>query len=170
MVFEVWLRSELPALLRFADALCGSRTLAEEIVQDVALKVHRRWSRIGPLPHREAYVRRMIINEFLSWRRKWSRMVPQADLLDQRRDTGPDLAEEHADRAELVAELARLPRKQRAVVVLRYVEGLPDAEIGRLLGCAETTVRSHASRALATLRVTLQPTTETNEESHAHRG
>ena len=109
----------------------------------------------------------MIINEFLSWRRKWSRMVPQADLSDQRRDTGPDLAEEHADRAVLVAELARLPRKQRAVVVLRYVEGLPDAEIGRLLGCAETTVRSHASRALATLRVTLQPTTE---ESHAHRG
>ena len=70
----------------------------------------------------------------------------------------------------LVAELGRLPRKQRAVVVLRYVEGLSDAEIGRLIGCAETTVRSHASRALATLRVTLQPTTATTEESHAHRG
>ena len=167
MVFEVWLRSELPALLRFADPLCGSRQLAEEIVQDVGLKVHRRWGHIEPLPHREAYVRRMIINEYLSWRRKWSRLVPQADL-DDKTATSTDLSEAHADRAVLVAELGRLPRKQRAVLVLRYVEGLPDAEIGRLLGCAETTVRSHASRALATLRVTLTPATKSNEESHAH--
>ena len=75
--------------------------------------------------------------------------------------------------AELITELDRLPRKQRAVVVLRYVEGLSDREIADLLGCSEVTVRSHASRALATLRIELRPIrpqsiTESEEGSHAH--
>jgi RNA polymerase sigma factor (sigma-70 family) len=169
MTFEVWLRAELPGLLRFSDSLCGGRQLAEEIVQDVALKAHRRWAQIGPLPHRDVYVRRMIVNEYLSWRRKWSRLVPRSDV-DDRVPAMPDPSTAYAERALMVAELDRLPRKQRAVLVLRYVEGLADADIADLLGCAETTVRSHASRALATLRVSLQPTRETNEESHAHRG
>lgn len=167
MTFEVWLRAELPGLLRFADPLCGSRHLAEDIVQDVALKVHRHWSRIGALHHRDAYVRRMIINELMSWRRKWSRVVPRAELAD-RSVAGADLAGDQADRAVLLAEVGRLPRRQRAVLVLRYVEDRPDAEIADLLRCSESTVRSHASRALATLRVTLQPATETKEESHAN--
>ena len=167
MTFEIWLRAELPGLLRFSDSLCGGRQLAEEVVQDVALKAHRRWAQIGPLPHRDAYVRRMIVNEYLSWRRKWSRLVPQADVADHLAPT-TDPSAAHAERAELVSELTRLPRRQRAVLVLRYVEDLPDGEIADLLGCAEATVRSHASRALATLRVTLQPAPETNEESHAH--
>ena len=73
----------------------------------------------------------------------------------------------------MITELDRLPRKQRAVVVLRYVEGLSDREIADLLGCSEVTVRSHASRALATLRIELRPIrpqsiTESEEGSHAH--
>ena len=167
MAFEAWLRAELPALLRFADPLCGSRPLAEDIVQDVALKVHRHWARIEALPHRDAYVRRMIINEHLSWRRKWARVVPRAELADVA-GTAPDPAGEHAERIVLRAELARLPRRQRAVLVLRYVQDCPDAEIADLLGCSPATVRSHASRALATLRITLQPATESKEESHAN--
>jgi RNA polymerase sigma-70 factor (sigma-E family) len=169
VTFENWLRAELPGLLRFSDSLCGGRQLAEEVVQDVALKAHRRWAQIGPLPHRDAYVRRMIVNEYLSWRRKWSRLVPQADVANHLAPT-TDSSAAHAERAELVSELTRLPRRQRAVLVLRYVEDLSDGEIADLLGCAEATVRSHASRALATLRITLQPAPETNEESHAHRG
>ncbi len=70
MTFEDWLREHCPhgAVL---DALCG-RSVSEEIVQDVAVKIHARWSKIEKL-HREAYIRRMIINEHLSWRRKWAR-------------------------------------------------------------------------------------------------
>jgi RNA polymerase sigma factor (sigma-70 family) len=112
-------------------------------------------------------VRRMIINEHLSWRRKWSRVVPRAELAD-RAAASPDLAGAQADRAVLLAEVGRLPLRQRAVLVLRYVEDRPDSEIADLLGCSQATVRSHASRALATLRVTLQPATETKEDSHAN--
>ena len=172
MTFEDWLREQLPRMVRFADALCG-RSVSEEIVQDVAVKVHARWSKIEKLEHREAYVRRMITNEYLSWRRKWARLVPHAELDDHHRASEPSIADQHADRAELITELDRLPRKQRAVVVLRYVEGLSDREIADLLGCSEVTVRSHASRALATLRIELRPVrpqtiTESEEGSHAH--
>ena len=84
MTFEDWLREQLPRMVRFADALCG-RSVSEEIVQDVAVKVHARWSKIEKLEHREAYVRRMITNEYLSWRRKWARLVPHAELDDHLR-------------------------------------------------------------------------------------
>ena len=173
MTFEDWLREQLPRMVRFADALCG-RSVSEEIVQDVAVKIHARWSKIEKLEHREAYVRRMITNEHLSWRRKWARLVPHAELHDRLGSSESSIADQHADRAELITELDRLPRKQRAVVVLRYVEGLSDREIADLLGCSEVTVRSHASRALATLRIELRPPqprssiTETEEGSHAH--
>ena len=62
-----------------------------------------------------------------------------------------------ADRRTLLDEIAKLPRKQRTVLVLRYYEGMADAEIATTLGCAETTVRGYAFRALKTLRVELTP-------------
>ena len=156
MTFEDWLAAELPRLLRFADVLCGGPDPAEEVVQDVAIKVHTRWAKISGLEHREAYVRRMIVNEYLSWRRKWSRLVPQAEFTEPR-PSGADFADQQADRALLVTELARLPRKQKAVLVLRYLEGLPDTEIAEILGCSAVTVRTHASRGLATLRIEMRP-------------
>jgi RNA polymerase sigma factor (sigma-70 family) len=64
-----------------------------------------------------------------------------------------DLARAHAERDALVREINRLPARQRLVVALRYVADLPDAEIADAIGCAESTVRVHAARALATLRV-----------------
>jgi RNA polymerase sigma factor (sigma-70 family) len=67
----------------------------------------------------------------------------------------PDPAVDHAERDALLAELARLPRRQRAVLVLRYYEALSDAEIADVLGCAPGTVRGYASRALAALRIDL---------------
>jgi DNA-directed RNA polymerase specialized sigma24 family protein len=69
----------------------------------------------------------------------------------------PDHAQQHADREALLAELAKLPRRQRAVLVLRYYEGCTDTEIAGLLGCTPGTVRGYASRALAALRVELSP-------------
>lgn len=171
MTFEAWLTEQLPGLLRFTQVVCGGPDPAEEVVQDVAVKVHARWSRIRGLEHREAYVRRMVVNEHLSWRRKWSRIIPQAEFREPP-PTGPGFAEQHADRAALVAELARLPRKQRAALALRYFEGLSDDAIADLLGCRPVTVRSHISRGLATLRVEMKPPAvlvdDTEEGSHAH--
>lgn len=156
LAFEAWLGAELPRLLGFAVVLCAGRDPAEEIVQDVAMKVHARWGRIVELDHRDAYVRRMIVNEFLSWRRKWARVVPRAELVEPA-PVGTDFSDQHADRAELVAELDKLPRRQRAVLVLRYLEGWDDAAIAEALGCRAVTVRTHVSRGLAALRVEMAP-------------
>jgi RNA polymerase sigma-70 factor (sigma-E family) len=151
MTFEEFAAAHLDRLLRFATVLCGEPGLAEDVLQEVLLRAHKRWHSIGGLDRPDRYVRKMIINEHLSWRRKWSRLVPTADV----RPPGavPDPAEGHAERRALLAELARLPERQRAVLVLRYYSGLPDREIADLLGCQPSAVRAYAARALATLRV-----------------
>jgi len=89
-----------------------------------------------------------------SWRRKWARYIPKADVEPDTRQ--PDHAEAHAERSALLAEVVKLPRRQRAVLVLRYYEGMSDAQIAEVLGCAETTVRGYAFRGLAALRIEMK--------------
>jgi RNA polymerase sigma factor (sigma-70 family) len=72
-----------------------------------------------------------------------------------------DLAEGVQRRDTTWLLLATLPRRQRAVLVLRFYEDLPDHDIAAALGCTESTVRSNAARALATLRTRLAETEET---------
>jgi len=102
----------------------------------------------------EAYVRKMIVNEYISWRRKWARVVPVPEV--RLLDVVPDHAVNHAERAALIEDMASLPPKQRAVIVLRYYGGLSDAQIADTLGCGESTVRAYATRALAALRVEIR--------------
>jgi RNA polymerase sigma-70 factor (sigma-E family) len=155
MPFEDWVRSRLGGLLRFAMALCCDAGLAEDVVQEVLVKAHRRWDTIERLDNPEAYVRRMIVNEHLNWRRKWARYLPFAEIRGAR--PVADHAELYAERAELIGELAKLPPRQRAVLALRYYAGLTDAEIAETLSCRPSTVRSQAARALAALRIELRP-------------
>lgn len=169
MTFDEWASTRLEPLLRFAAVLCGSRPLAEDVVQDVLLKAHARWDRIQRADRPDSYLRRMVVNEYLSWRRKWSRQVPRPEIAIT--DTAPDHATGYADRDHLVSELARLPRRQRTVLVLRYYGGNTDAEIAELMTCSPSTVRSYASRALATLRVEMTPAPEPQTDqgaTHAH--
>jgi RNA polymerase sigma-70 factor (sigma-E family) len=130
--------------------MSGDPGLAEDLVQEVLIKAHRRWSKIEKLDVPFSYVRRMVVNEYISWHRRWSRVVPTADI--ELIDDAPDEATTHADRDALDAQLARLPRRQRTVLALRYFGGLSDSEIADALGCGVSAVRSYASRALATLR------------------
>jgi RNA polymerase sigma-70 factor (sigma-E family) len=156
VTFDEFAATRLDAVLRFAVVLTNDRGLAEDVVQEVLIRSHQRWAKIGALEHPEAYVRRMVVNEFLSWRRKWARYVPQADVEPMMgQTTQADHADAQAERATLLAEVAKLPRRQRAVLVLRYYEGLSDAQIADVLGCAETTVRGYAFRGLAALRIEL---------------
>jgi|SRR5450755_1556492 RNA polymerase sigma-70 factor (sigma-E family) len=157
MTFEEFAVTRLAAVSRFAAVLTGDRPLAEDVVQEVLIRAYSRWNTIGSLDRPELYVRKMILNEYLSWRRRSWRLVPTADAGSERPGARPDHAHEYAEREALLAELGKLPRRQRAVLVLRYYEGRRDAEIGDLLGCAPATVRSYASRALASLRVELSP-------------
>jgi RNA polymerase sigma-70 factor (sigma-E family) len=152
--FEEFLAARLPALLRFATALTGDPHRAEDIVQDVLIRAQRRWRRIRAMDAPEAYVKRMITNEYVSWRRRRSsRELPAVDgTLDAVIEPADDPAGRFDERDALWSDLAALPPRQRAVLALRYYEGLTTAEISDILGCSAATVRSHESRALAGLR------------------
>jgi RNA polymerase sigma-70 factor (sigma-E family) len=158
MTFEEFAAARLGAVVRFAAVLAGERALAEDIVQEVLIRAHARWDRIGRLDRPEAYVRKMVVNEYLSWRRRSWRLVPSGAVEPGEDRAWPDHAVGHAERDALLAEVSRLPRRQKAVLVLRYYEALSDAEIAEVLGCSPGTVRGYASRALATLRVDLSRT------------
>lgn len=148
MTFEEFAATRLPAVLRFAAVLAGDRATAEDLAQEVLIRAHSRWDKIGRLDRPECYVRKMVLNEFLSWRRRSWRLIAAGDAAA--RDLAePDHAVRHAEREALLGEIAKLPGRQRAVLVLRYYEGCGDAEIAELLGCTPGTVRGYASRALA---------------------
>lgn len=72
--FEQFAAARLPGLLRLAGVLAGDRGIAEDVVQEVLLRVSGRWSVIVATTVPEAYVRRMVVNDYLSWRRKWARI------------------------------------------------------------------------------------------------
>jgi RNA polymerase sigma-70 factor (sigma-E family) len=124
---------------------------AEDLVQTVLARAHRGWDRIGSLEHPEAYLRTMVVNEFLSWRRRLTnRELPMAELIEPA--PVDDVSGRQAQRDAAWRLLGQLPRQQRAVLVLRFYEDLPDDEIAAVLGCSASTVRSNAARGLASLR------------------
>ena len=150
--FEEYVAGRGDALLRFAYLLSGDRHLAEDLVQEVLARMHQRWHRMDQVQQPDAYFRSAIVRQFLSWRRRLSSRERPLAGMPERPPTGPDDATRHAARDEIWRLLAILPRRQRAVLVLRYYEDLPDAEIAEVLGCRQATVRVHAARGLAGLR------------------
>ncbi|MEV6628301.1 SigE family RNA polymerase sigma factor [Amycolatopsis sp. NPDC051106] len=160
MRFEEFVAERLDGLLRYATVLTNDPHLAQDIVQDVLLRAQQRWGGIDAPP---AYIRRMITNEYLSWRRRAvRRMVPSShDVLDALGPPEADPAAAYDERDAMLGLLETLPRKQRAAIVLRYYENYSDAEIAAVLRCGTSTVRSQISRALATLRQAPHATTLT---------
>lgn len=154
MEFGEYVVRHRPGLMRFATILTCRTWLAEDVVSDVLCRAFERWDRISRMAEPHAYVRRMIVNDYLSWHRRLARTTPRAEV-EPAVAGQDDGADERAERDAMIRRLAGLPRRQRAAVVLRYYAGLPDAEIAAELGCRVTTVRSQISRALATLRVEL---------------
>jgi RNA polymerase sigma-70 factor (sigma-E family) len=161
VTFPEFAATRLPGLLRYAIMLTGDPELAQDVVQDVLARAQVHWRKIAGADSPDAYVRQMVLNEYLSWRRTWVVRNVQAagerviELID-RHGAARDHADTVANADELWNRLATLPRKQRAVLVLRYYEELDDDEIAALLGCARVTVRSNASKALKTLRLQSQ--------------
>jgi RNA polymerase sigma-70 factor (sigma-E family) len=149
--FEEFAAARLPAMLRYAMLLTGDREEARDIVQEVLTRALVKWGRIARVEEPSAYVRGMVTNEFLSRRRRRARTVPltEADHPPAPPPPEPDAGD------EMWRLLAGLPRQQRAVLVLRYYEGLSDEEIAEALHCRASTVRAYAARALAALRIEL---------------
>ena len=148
--FEAFVAARGSALWRSAWLLTGDAGRAEDLVQTALAKAwphHRRVS-AGDGSF-EAYVRRILVTTYASWwRRRWRGEEPSASLPDRPAAANDDLAA----RRDVLAALARLPARQRAVVVLRYYEDRTEVETARLLGCSVGTVKQHHARAVRALR------------------
>jgi RNA polymerase sigma-70 factor (sigma-E family) len=155
MTFDEFAGTRLPAMLRFATALTGDPDLAKDVVQEVLIRVNGHWPKIGQMDRPEPYVRKMVVNEYLSWRRRSWRLIPSGTSSQLTERASADPTDGLIERQALLAELAKLSRRQRTAVVLRYYEGLSDAEIADVMGCTQSTVRGHVFKALAALRVQL---------------
>jgi RNA polymerase sigma-70 factor (sigma-E family) len=147
--FEEVYASHRVAGVRLATLLTGSQAAAEEILQDVFLRMHPRWDQIEDP---RAYLRRAVVNASRSYTRRLVLHRTRDALLPRPLEVLPPA---HDD--ELQAALRALPHRQRAVLVLRYYEDMPDEQIAALLGCRRATVRSIASRALLSLREVINP-------------
>jgi RNA polymerase sigma-70 factor (sigma-E family) len=135
-------------LTRFAFVLTGDRQLAEDLVQDCLLALHRRFGETLPIDEPVAYARRVIVNGHVSRKRRRAGSEVVVEMV-------PDVGVDAADLSEQDAVwrlLAALPQRQRAVLVLRYYVDLTDEEIAHALSCRVGTVRSLAARAFAALR------------------
>jgi RNA polymerase sigma-70 factor (sigma-E family) len=151
--FEEYVAARGGRLLGFAYLLCGDRHLAEDLVQEVLARAHRRWSRIEA-EQPDGYLRAALVRAHLSWRR---RRASTERVVGEVPEPPPaeDFTHRQALRDELWGLLGQLTRAQRTVLVLRYFEDLDDRRIAETLHCAESTVRVHAARGLAGLRTQL---------------
>jgi len=150
--FREYVASRQAQLLRSAVLITGNRQDAEDLLQAALTKLAARWPTIHHSGSPDAYVRTTMYNQRISW---WRRRrhgqefavgaVPEAVARG-------DLESDAALRLALAEVLSRLTPKQRAVVVLRYYEDLPEAEVAATLGCSVGTVRSQVHRTLARLR------------------
>ncbi|GAA1792927.1 SigE family RNA polymerase sigma factor [Nostocoides veronense] len=152
MEVEELVRARYGALVRAAFLLTGSREGAEDLVQDVLVRAGTRWPRITDRGHPEAYVRRMLVTQSIDTWRKWHREVPAGEATAYLLQSAAEPVAVPT-RVALARALARLTPKQRAVLVLRYVEDLTEVATAEALGVAVGTVKSQTRDALARLRV-----------------
>ena len=144
--FREFATASLSALSRTAYLLTRDHAKAEDLLQTALAKAWLSWRHIHTDP--EGYVRKIMFNTYATWwRRRWNDERPTGELPEQAYDD--DRTATH----DLWAALGRLPRGQRAVIVLRYFEDLSEAETARLLDCSVGTVKSQSAKALARLRL-----------------
>jgi RNA polymerase sigma-70 factor (sigma-E family) len=146
--YREYVTHRLDGFRRTAFLLCGDWHQADDLVSIALVKLLRHWRRVSAMEQPDAYVRRVLLRTWLDERRRpWRRERPTSAV--------PDRPAEGADRdarMDVVAHLAELPPRRRAVLVLRYFCDLSVEETAAVLGCTEGTVKSQTARALDTLR------------------
>jgi RNA polymerase sigma-70 factor (sigma-E family) len=154
--FSEYFAARVQRFRRVAFALCGDWHGAEDLVQAMFVQLYRRWRRVRP-DTVDAYARRILLNLFLAGQRRSGREYVTALLPDS-----PSLPDRDTSlRLDVERALAGLTPRQRAMVVLRFLEDLPVTEVAALLGVAEGTVKSQTARGVEALRAALPaPTTE----------
>lgn len=149
--FASYVAERRPALLRWARTVAGDPHTAEDLLQASLVRVLPRWGELREMAAADAYVRRTITRQYVSWQRQpWRRDERPTDTLPECRHRHDDAAPEGED--GLWGLVLVLPAQQRATVALRFYEGLSVAETAAVLGCSTGTVKSNTSRGLAALR------------------
>jgi RNA polymerase sigma-70 factor (sigma-E family) len=157
--FDDFVAARSRALLRTSYLLTHDHALAEDLLQTSLAKAWFSWKRIQDEP--EPYVRKILVNTYASWwRRKWNGEQPTEVLPEH---AAPASSTSAAEPTDLWTAMERLPRRMRAVIVLRYFEDLTEVQTADALGCSVGTVKSQTSKALAKLRIdpALSPEGET---------
>jgi RNA polymerase sigma-70 factor (sigma-E family) len=153
--FREFARARAAPLHRTAYLLCGDWHLADDLVQESLAKCFRHWERVRQADNPDAYARRILVNEVhRNWRRR--RNAPSASAFTDLDPAIPDTTGRVTDRVALLQALLTLPPRQRATVVLRYLEGMSERETADVLDCSVGTVKSQTSRALRTLETCFQ--------------
>ena len=153
--FKAYAAGRMRDLRRTAFLLCGDWHHADDVVQTVFTKLYVNWDKVQRHDRLDGYVRTMLVRATferrrrMSWRRELSSAEPP--------DIGATPTGSVEDRLVLFDALAKMPPRQRAVVVLRFWEDLDVTETAHLLGCTEGTVKSQSARGLAKLRDLLAP-------------
>jgi RNA polymerase sigma-70 factor (sigma-E family) len=151
--FEDFVRARSSSLLRTAFLLTGqNQAEAEDLLQIALERAYRHWRRISGLEQPELYVRRVLVNASADRRRRLARRpelplpaVPEGPVTS-------DPVAAVADRDFLLRALAKLPPRQRAVLVLRYFDDMSESQTAQMLGCSLSTVKTQSARGLARLR------------------
>jgi len=153
--FAEYFAARREAVRRTAFLLCGDWHRADDFAQTAFVALHRRWRKIRDKQALDAYVRRSVVRAVIDEsRRPWRRerfvdQLPEVPVGDD------EIGESVATREALVQGLRRVPPRQRAVLVLRFLEGLDVAAAAEALGCSEGTVKSQTARGLTALREAL---------------
>ncbi|GLY93107.1 SigE family RNA polymerase sigma factor [Actinoplanes sp. NBRC 103695] len=144
-----YVAARVPALRRLAYVLTGDGHRADDLVQQTITTLYVKWQRARNADNLDAYVRTMLIRTFVDERRlAWAKVR----LFRDTPEPAPVVESGTEDREVIRAALRRLPRRQRAVLVLRFFYDLSVDEVARSLDCSPGTVKSHTSRGLAALR------------------
>ncbi|KAA9161082.1 SigE family RNA polymerase sigma factor [Amycolatopsis acidicola] len=160
--FAEYFAAKRDSVRRTAYLLCGDWHRADDLAQTAFVALHRRWHKIRDRDATDAYLRKTLIRASIDESRRPWRREQQTERLPEPEPTGVRLDEQVATRADLMAGLREVPPKQRAVLVLRYFEGLDVAGVAKVLGCSEGNVKSQTARGLAHLRTALGEEVETH--------
>ena len=153
--FREFMHARWPAMVRLAYGLTGDQGHAEDVAQAAFARAYASWPRVRRSGDPDAYVRQIVINENRNRfrKRRVAERLTDSVLIDV---PWTDAIREYDERSVLLTALQRLGPRQRAVIVLRYWLDLTEQETAAALNCSVGTVKSQASRALATLRESIE--------------
>lgn len=151
---DEWVRANLVQLHALAYHLTGDRDQAQDLTQEALARVLDKWAHVNQSANPRAYGRRVLVNVFMSSRRKRRLLTTSYDEHPTVLNSNPTAGHEDGavDRDYVLSIMRCLPHKQRAALVLRFLEGYDDAAIAGLLGCSESAVRSSIHTGLKRLR------------------